>query len=753
MTAAAAATAEPTTIAKLRGLRWNTLADSANTYFVQFTYFGSVFVLFLSQLGLSKSQIGLMLSLFPFAGIVAPFIAPRVARFGYKRTFITFWSLRKVFTLLLLLIPAVIARSGLSAALVFLGVTVAGFALCRAIAETGKYPWTQEYVPNHVRGKYSAVANVFTTFNGLIAVAIAGFVLARTTGLAGYMGLIAAGVLFGFFGIWAYSHIPGGAPVPASEEKQQRALRAAASDAHFRRYLLGVALITLAITPMTSFLPLFMQEQVGLLDSHVVLLQNGTLLGSLLSVYLWGWAADRFGSMPVMLSGIAARLLLPVFWLLMPRHSPLSLAIALAIAFFQGLAGMGWAIGSGRLLFVSIVPTEKKADYMALYYAWIGIVGGLSQLLGGWILQFSRSLSGSFLSIPIDPYTPLFLLGLTLPLIALAVLRGIRISHEVGVGQFAGIFFRGNPFVAVESMIRYHLARDEQAAVLSTEKLGQARSLLTIEELLESLQDPRFNVRFEAIVAIGRHRPDDRLVAALTEVLHGRDPALSVMAAWALGRLGSPQAQEPLRQALDSGYRSIRAHSARSLAVLGDTAAVPELRARLASEEDHGLRVAYAAALGQLGDGAAVPLLLAQLRDESDPLSRQELALALARLTGEESHYISILRQLRAGLDTGVPHALNPLAKKWPAAAETISAAAAAFSQWQYDEGIPHLAALCEAALDKSLVGSTEVAPAGETTEAVTTRDLILRECAARLPETGVERPELIALALHALSA
>ena len=44
---------------------------------------------------------------------------------------------------------------------------------------------------------------------------------------------------------------------------------------------------------------------------------------------------------------------------------------------------MGWGIGSTRLLYVSVVPPEKNADYMALYSAWVGMVGGVSQLLGG----------------------------------------------------------------------------------------------------------------------------------------------------------------------------------------------------------------------------------------------------------------------------------------------------------------------------------------------------------------------------------
>jgi hypothetical protein len=45
-----------TTVEKLRGLPWSISANVANTIFVQFTFFGSVFPLFLSELGLSKSQ-------------------------------------------------------------------------------------------------------------------------------------------------------------------------------------------------------------------------------------------------------------------------------------------------------------------------------------------------------------------------------------------------------------------------------------------------------------------------------------------------------------------------------------------------------------------------------------------------------------------------------------------------------------------------------------------------------------------------
>ena len=97
--------AEPTTIEKLRGLRWSIASNSANTVFAQYTFFGSIFVLFLNELELNKGQIGFLLSLLPFTGLISILIAPAVARFGYKRTYVTAWTARTVVASFLLPTP------------------------------------------------------------------------------------------------------------------------------------------------------------------------------------------------------------------------------------------------------------------------------------------------------------------------------------------------------------------------------------------------------------------------------------------------------------------------------------------------------------------------------------------------------------------------------------------------------------------------------------------------------------------------
>jgi MFS family permease len=734
---------EPTTVEKLRGLPWSIASNAANTVFVQYTFFGSIFVLFLSELGLSKSQMGLLLSLLPFFGLVALFVAPWTERYGLKKTYLAFFGIRAVIASGLLVTPWVYAAYGPQITLLFVGAITALFSGLRAIGVTASFPWVQEYVPNNMRGKYTATNNIFMTIAGFVAVTAGGWVLQHTLGLSGFMLLLGIGVTFGFISVGLAFLIPGGAPRAPRAGHQGRDLGSAIRDRDFTSYLFGVGMITLVTVPLGSFLPLFMRDEVGLSDSAVVWLQTGSLAGTLVSSYLWGWAADRYGSIPVTLYGLGLRALLPLCWIFMPRESAWSLEVALGIAFLQGVADMGWGIGSGRLLYVSIVPTDKRSDYMALYYAWTGIVGGISQLSGGRLLDLTQNLRGSLWGIPLDPFVPLFMANILVPFLAFFLLRQVHEERGVGVGQFAGIFLRGNPFLAMSSMIRFHLARDEHSTVLMTERLGQAKSPLTVEELLEALEDPRFNVRFEAIISIARMPSDPRLIDALVDILEGSEVALTVVAAWALGRLGDPAARLPLRRALDSSYRSVRAHAARALGALEDREIAPDLLARLDDEEDKGLQMAYASALGNLHAAEAVASLLRLLARTENPGARLEIALSLARILGDEHVFISLLRQLRSDPGTATAQAVSAYRKRQDKGKPGMPAV----------QGLEQCAeVLARGDLDQGSRLLGQVLGSRPQPGMSAARAAILAECAAQMSQTGADHVEYLLLALHALA-
>ncbi len=738
----------PTNAEKMRLLHWNHIRSAANTFFTQFTFFGPAFILFLNELNLNKTQIGLLLSIFPFMGAVSFFLAPSVGRYGYKRTWITFFGLRKVVTILLLFVPYVASRYGAQIALYYVGSIVLLFGLCRAISETGLYPWLTELVPNAIRGRYNATQNLINNFVGLIAVTIASFVVDSFTGLGRFTFLFAAGIVFGFVAVWASSFSPGGASTRGTDAENisQKDILKSLRDSNYLRFIIGLGLVTLATAPMFSFLPLFMREQIGLSDGNVILLQNGTLVGALSATYIAGWASDRYGSKPVMLSGLWLMLLLPIAWLIMPRGVVASLPIALSIAFLQGIGTVMWGIGSSRMLYVSIIPIEQKAQYMGSYYALVGIIGGVSQLIGGRVLESFSNLSSSFSFLTIDSYTPLFILGFTLILTALILFRFIKADTDVRTSEFAGMFLQGNLFMAFESMFRFYRAKDEQAAIVATERLGQAHSLFTIDELLESLQDPRFFVRFEAVVSIARSDPPDpRYVDALTQILQGTELSLTVLAAWALGRIGDKQAREALREGLNSDYRSIRAHCARALGALSDTRIVPELLERLNHETDIGLRMAYASSLGSIPAPEGIQPIMDLLLEIDNQGARNELALSLARIVGDEQQSIRILRQLRQETGTNASHLVFALGQKVadlrsdnPELDTLFHECINAFAQEDLNKGIDNLVEiLSQVNLDDALSENAQV---------------VLTECREQLAKFGSTRIEYLVLTFDLLS-
>ncbi|MCB0192386.1 MAG: MFS transporter [Anaerolineae bacterium] len=732
---------------KLSKLPWSIGSNALVSAFVQLTFLGSVFILFLNTLGLDKTQIGFLLSLVPYTGLIALFIAPLIARYGYKRTFVHFSILRVIFAALLLLTPVVISILGAEITLLFITVVVILFSLTRSVVVTAYYPWAQEYIPTSIQGKYSATNNLFTTLSGFLAVTLAGFVLDLTTGLSGYLILIVIGVICGSLAIWAVLYVPGGAPVPVERGVMSafRDTMSALRDKGLLFFLGGVGLITLATVPLTSFVPLFLQEQVGLSSGNVVLVQTGVLLGGLVSTYLWGWTSDRYGSRPIMLSGICLLASLPIFFMLMPRTSPVSLYVALGVAFLQGIADMGWVIGSTRLLFVSIVPPEKKSEYTALYFACIGVFGGTSQLIAGQVVQLSSGVSGSFYFFTFDSYTPLFLLSIIFAALSLITLRGVRSDTQVTVEEFAGMFLQGNPLSAMTSLVGYHFARDESRVVAMTERLGETRSPFTVDELLEVLADPRFNVRFEAIISIARTRPHPRLTHALIDVFNGTELALSNMAAWALGRVGDEMAIEALRNGLNSKYHSIQANSARALGRLGDTEITALLLERLDHEPDKGLQMAYASALGNLKAREATAQILHLLDAMQNEGARRELSLTLARLVGNEGGFIQLYRDARADFATATAQAATTLKRKFGKALDngnnvisTLSACADTLARDKITEGASHLVYVIENLPTHHYEHHSL---------------LILHDCATHLQTHGAARTEYMLLTLHTLDA
>jgi hypothetical protein len=102
----------------------------------------------------------------------------------------------------------------------------------------------------------------------------------------------------------------------------------------------------------------------------------------------------------------------------------------MGIACVCGIIGSGWLIGYMRLLYVGLVPPRKRVQYMAAYYSWMGLTGGVAPLAGGLLLDVCRKLSACS-SFHFNPYAPLFALGTLLMLAGRLLLGKVQPKEQL----------------------------------------------------------------------------------------------------------------------------------------------------------------------------------------------------------------------------------------------------------------------------------------------------------------------------------
>lgn len=398
---------------QIRAVPWTLGQSVFNSIFALWTFGGSVFILFLSEIGLPKHRIGAVLSLFPFCGLLALGFAPLAHRFGRKRVFMVGYGVRKLVMAGLLLLPWVVQRHGPDAAWIYLLMLIGFFAVLRSMAETAHIPWVQEYVPNRLRGKISAAQTLITMIASILALMVAGWVLGWPGGIERFLILMAVGVVFGLLGVACMQPVPGGRPVPnvASGERHWRNMLDAVRDRNFFHYLTGLGGVTLGTMLLVSFLPLYVKQRLGMPSGSVVMLDVAVMVGGAMASLIGGWLADRVGSRPVLMPSVGLTVALPLGWLFLFPRAPHLEAWAALLYFLFGLGANGTLIAAGRLLLNGVVPAGKCTAYSAIYYAWAGLTGGIGPLVAGGILSLCAERSFTIGVMVMDGHSLLFALA------------------------------------------------------------------------------------------------------------------------------------------------------------------------------------------------------------------------------------------------------------------------------------------------------------------------------------------------------
>ncbi len=617
-------------------------------------------------LGCSPFWIGALGGIPALAGLVQLFSSYLAQRYGSRKPLAVWFSFAgRALWVPMLLIPFVLPRALWVGAFLALTLLSSLFANVSAPLWTA---WITDLVPEDIRGRYFGRRNMFAGWVGMFVPIFGGYFLDAATKSGGLGQTRAFAVIFAAATVFALGSLGLGLQSPDVPKKKREAdqppekalafYRAPFADRNFQRILLAFAMMVVAQSVAGQFFVVYQLKYLRLDYTAFQLLAAVSTLGSLASMPLWGYLADKYGNKPLLMICSGLVLLPPLLWILAvpdgipglwgydPAHGLYLSLTKLDIIVLNTLAGIGWAgVGLTQFnLMIGAAPPNKRTVYVSAMAAVSGLAGGLSPLAGGALMEALAHVAFPAHGFIRSNYHVLFVLSALLRVAALVLVKPIREAGSRQTGYVLKQLKASKPLGSFTNIQKLAKADNSSARVEAAENLARLKTPLAVEELVHALDDVSLPVREGAAAALGEIG-DPRATGPLLRKLS--DPASGIMgaAATALGKIGDKAALPALAAAAQLGPPLRQIAAMEALGRLRDPS-VSEILGHLMRDPDGSVRTAAIRALAEREDPASLPGLITQLRQEREPANLAVLADALGRLALPQA-----ARPLRDALD------------------------------------------------------------------------------------------------------
>ncbi|MDQ2806511.1 MAG: MFS transporter [Chloroflexota bacterium] len=392
----------------LRGMRMSVADGVFSQLFLTLTT-GSFVTALALFMGANDLLLGLISVLPVVTGLLQLPAAWLVERSG-KRRAITVWaSLGR----LLWLVPAALLFVPISTGW-RLGLAVTAMTLSLAllaISTNAWLSWMSDLIPPTLRGRFFGTRNTVLALVGLATIPAGGALLDFARG-AHYTDL-------GFLTLYAVATVAAAVstlfvsrqPEPPFQRAVSRGfgalLRAPWRDRPFRSFVFTMALWGMGVNVGTAFFSAQALKVLHVSYSQLATLDMTTVGVTLLTQPLWGRWADRVGHRRVLTVGLVGASPLALTWLLITPDN-------LWLLYLNNvLAGIFWPalnLSLGNRL-MERAPAAGRAGYMAIYWAFTGVVAFVASISGGVLANALAGGQYALGPLTLNHYQVLFLLA------------------------------------------------------------------------------------------------------------------------------------------------------------------------------------------------------------------------------------------------------------------------------------------------------------------------------------------------------
>lgn len=625
-----------TTMAPANSPRRRAMADYYRFSFfnvISFNFLaGNIIVLYAIRLGAGSALVGLIAAAYQVTFIFSIIGRRLVGRFGAVRLFGSFWIVRYLLMIPVLLtaLPFLREQSGLSLAIV--GLSAFGFNISKGIGLTAVRPITGEIPPQKERGSFLSNQQLIFQFGAILTGVTMAWLLGPQSELGRYAVLIIIGVVAGLIASYFILRLPE--PEAAADSFKTpfaEGVRKALRNRSFLRFLAVHMVIMFVVTMTEAFLIVFFRSHYGYGDRAVVLFTAVGSVGAAVMAAISRAVVDRTGAKPLLFVFAGFMLLTLVAVSLFPLlPGAVSVALPALVFFFFAMGRFGtWTAADNY--FYSMTPALERLDVGIVFGLGAGVAGTLGSILGGLLLSGLQSL---FPSAPGIPFTIYFGLAAVITLAAMIGTTRLKDVNSIPIPAALGIFVSPRDLRAIRLLNRLRRSRTEPEEQIAVRALRDSTSALPLEELSQRIESPSLLIRMEALNAL-RGTPLTRKVENLLMADVRTHPFTTAnLAAEILGLAGVKRAIPVLRDAVDSPDSVLSARAMLALARLNDRSSVKRFEQLLKSPPNARVAIYAVKAIELLGNVASIPLIMEVLAETEELFQRDEYILSCARILG-----------------------------------------------------------------------------------------------------------------------
>lgn len=412
--------------------------------------------------------------------------------------------------------------------------------------------------------------------------------------------------------------------VQAGVRESLKLMAKPARDRDFQKVLVFTIVFMVSATLAGGLYVAFARETLGLSYTVIQLTQVAHAIGTVATVNVWGYLADKYGNKPMLVILVAGVLLTPVIWLFCtPGHMVQNATVLVVGHLFNGAVWSGVAVCQLNL-YIATSKSEDRPNYLGMVLAVQAVTGGIAPLVGGVAMNaFRASMSAEM------AYKLIFVSVMVIRVLALLTLLPVKEEGSVAVSQTLGQLGKINPR-GIRALRRLSRTGDAATKAEAIKDVGKSQMPLAASELMRALVDPSPPVRRQASRALAKIS-DPESAKALAQFVRDHRELVEEETLEALGDMGDPGAVEVVTPYLSDPRSLLRRQAAKALGRLGSAEAVGPLETAAKDPNDSGLRRAAVQALRILESKGSWPVIGVALHDPT-PSVREAAAETVSEL-------------------------------------------------------------------------------------------------------------------------